>query len=52
MSENKMIFVSVFNDGVLELAENHLISLKKSNITNYINFDGVLVCYLDYTPRN
>jgi len=38
MSENKMIFVSVFNDGVLELAENHLISLKKSNITNYISY--------------
>ena len=36
--DNKLIYVSIFNDGMIELAENHLISLKKNNITNYIAY--------------
>ena len=33
-----LIFISIFNDGVYELALNHLLSLKKNNIENYIGY--------------
>jgi lipopolysaccharide biosynthesis glycosyltransferase len=32
---DNIIFISVFNLGCIEIAENHIISLLKNNITNY-----------------
>jgi hypothetical protein len=34
----ELVFVSVFNYGCIEIATNHLESLKRNNITNYIAF--------------
>ena len=38
MSDNELLFVSVFNYGVIDLALNHLESLRKQNIKNYMAF--------------
>jgi hypothetical protein len=35
---NECIIFNLFNDGVIDLAHNHLQSLKNNNITNYISF--------------
>lgn len=35
---NECIVFNLFNDGVIDLAHNHLQSLKNNNITNYISF--------------
>ena len=33
--ENNILFISVFNLGCIEIAENHILSLIKSGIKNY-----------------
>jgi len=33
-----ILFLSVFNDGCMELAHNHLLSLQNAHITNYIGY--------------
>ncbi len=38
MSHNTITFISVFNEACLPLAKNHLESLKRNNITNYIAY--------------
>lgn len=38
MSQNKLLYISVFNYGGIELAKNHLNSLISQNITNYIAY--------------
>ena len=38
MSTNSVVFISVFNLGCIELAENHLFSLKKAGIENYMAY--------------
>lgn len=43
-----LIFISVFNDGVYELALNHLLSLKKNNIENYIGYTNGKKSYNDF----
>jgi len=35
---DNIIFISVFNYGCIEIAENHIISLKHSGITNYMAY--------------
>ena len=43
-----LIFISIFNDGVYELALNHLLSLKKNNIENYIGYTNGKKSYNDF----
>ena len=38
MSKHSLLFISVFSSGSLQLAINHLTSIKKQNITNYMSF--------------
>ena len=38
MLTDSILFVSVFNLGCIEIAENHLISLKKVGIENYMAY--------------
>jgi len=38
MSDQKVLFVSIFNLGCIDIAENHLYSLKKSGIENYMAY--------------
>ena len=33
-----LVFISVFNKGALEIATNHLESLKRNNISNYMAY--------------
>lgn len=35
---SELLFISVFNHGGIELAKNHLESLKKNNISNYVAY--------------
>ena len=35
---SELLFISVFNFGGIELAKNHLESLKRNNISNYIAY--------------
>ena len=41
----EILFISVFNNGVVELAINHLTSLKKVGINNYCAFCLDMECY-------
>ncbi len=43
-----LIFISVFNDGVYELALNHLLSLKRNNIENYIGYTNGKKSFTDF----
>lgn len=38
MTESEVLFISVFNYGAIEIAQNHLESLKKNGITNYMAY--------------
>jgi Nucleotide-diphospho-sugar transferase len=38
MSQHNLVFISVFNYGAIEIALNHLQSLKNQHITNYIAY--------------
>lgn len=44
-----LLIISVFNDGVYDLALNHLTSLKKQNITNYLAFTTGKKTYEDFS---
>jgi len=43
--QNKLLFISVFNLGGIELALNHLESLKRQNIENYMAYVTDQECY-------
>ncbi len=35
---SELLFISVFNYGGIEMAKNHLESLKRNNISNYVAY--------------
>jgi len=49
--EKQCIIISVFNDGVYDLALNHLTSLRNQNITNYMAFTTGAKTFADFKER-
>jgi hypothetical protein len=48
---NNCLIISVFNDGVYDLALNHITSLKKQGIENYMAFTTGKKTYNDFTEK-
>jgi len=48
---NNCLIISVFNDGVYDLALNHLTALKKQGIENYMAFTTGKKTYNDFTEK-
>jgi len=49
--EKQCLIISVFNDGVYELALNHLTSLRNQNITNYMAFTTGEKTFKDFKEK-
>ena len=49
--ENQCLIISVFTDGIYDLALNHLISLKKQGIENYMAFTTGKKTFADFKEK-